>query len=157
MNRKTARQPPDEEPTDVYGPSPARRNGTRRLIAGLRVTAEDEELLEIVRPYLPGADSAGELAYRLWRRGLESMLAELAALGVRLPPALSEDTLATMTAQRLLLCLPLLRRSGKLALLGLEAQVSITPAPLSAPVIAGDEIATAAAEAIMGLGGDAFL
>ncbi len=94
--------------------------GQRRLIAGLRIPSQDEALLDLVRPLFPEVDSEGELAYRLWRRGLELTLAELAGLGVALPPALSEETVATLVAQRLLLCLPLLRHTRKVALLGIE-------------------------------------
>ncbi|MEI7644821.1 MAG: hypothetical protein WCJ55_11125, partial [Chloroflexales bacterium] len=97
-----------------------------RLIAGLRITKQDEALLDIVRPFFPDADSAGELAYRLWRRGLELTLAELASVGVALPPDLTEEILATLVAQRLLLCLPLLRRTGALALLGSESAPALT-------------------------------
>lgn len=58
-----------------------RPRGGRRLIAGLRVTAHDETLLAVVRPYLTDAESEGEAAYRLWRRGLEVSLAEVVGLG----------------------------------------------------------------------------
>jgi hypothetical protein len=133
----------------------ASQAGPRRLIAGLRVTQADLALIAVVRPYLTDADSEGELAYRLWRRGLEVTLAELAGLGVALPNAFPEDQLATHVAQRLLLVLPLLRRTGKLALLGLEAPTS-RPAPLIAEP-EGDQIDEGAAKIIVGLGGDAFL
>jgi hypothetical protein len=49
--------------------------GRRRLIAGLRVSDQDAQLLTLVAPFFPEADSAGDLAYRLWRRGLELALA----------------------------------------------------------------------------------
>jgi hypothetical protein len=133
----------------------AERVGPRRLIAGLRVTQADLALIAVIRPYLADADSEGELAYRLWRRGLEVTLAELAGLGVTLPNTLPENHLATRVAQRLLLVMPLLRRTGKLALLGLDAPTS-RPAPLiSEPE--GDQIDESAAGIIVGLGGDAFL
>ncbi len=126
-----------------------------RLIAGLRITKQDEALLDIVRPFFPDADSAGELAYRLWRRGLELTLAELASVGVALPPDLTEEILATLVAQRLLLCLPLLRRTGALALLGSESAPALTM-PTSPPDGPAD-IDMAAAVTIAGMGGGDFL
>lgn len=137
-----------------------RRGGSRRLIAGLRVTRQDEVLLNLVRPLFPEADSEGELAYRLWRRGLECSLAEAAALGIALPPEISANHIAHLVAQRLLLAVPLLRRTGTLALLGLETlptseQPSFTsPPPISLDPAAIDETA---AEAVSGLGGGDFL
>lgn len=130
--------------------------GRRRLIAALRVPPDDERLLALVQPYLPEADSAGELAYRLWRRGLELTLAELAGLGVTLPLGLSEEQLATLSAQRVVALLPLLRRTGKLALLGLEQ-----PAQEQVPTIATPTEDTAidasATAAISSLGAADFL
>lgn len=130
--------------------------GRRRLIAALRVPPDDERLLALVQPYLPEADSAGELAYRLWRRGLELTLAELAGLGVMLPLGLSEEQLATLSAQRVVALLPLLRRTGKLALLGLEQ-----PAQEQVPVIAAltteAAIDASATAAISSLGAADFL
>ena len=131
------------------------RTGRRRLIAALRVPPADERLLEAMQPYLPDTDSAGELAYRLWRRGLELTLAELASLGAALPAGLTEEQLATLIAQRVMLLLPLLRRTGKLALLGLEHAASPhTPELLDPTAIAIDE---AAARVVADLGGAAFL
>ena len=129
--------------------------GQRRLIAGLRIPRQDEALLDLVRPLFPEVDSEGELAYRLWRRGLELTLAELVGLGVTLPPALNEDLLATLVAQRLLLCLPLLRRTGRLALLDIESApvLAMPTAPPDGPA----DIDTAAAATIAGLGGGDFL
>jgi hypothetical protein len=135
-----------------------RRGGARRLIAGLRITRQDEALLVLVRPLFPEADSEGELAYRIWRRGLELALAEMAGLGGRLPAETSEEALAMLTAQRLLLCLPLLRRTGKLALFGVEAspgeQVSL---PSTAAASPDQAIDSGAADAITSLGGSDFL
>ncbi len=139
----------------------ARPNGGRRLIAGLRVTAHDETLLAVVRPYLTDAESEGELAYRLWRRGLELTLAEAASVGAELPPHTSEELLAGLVTQQLLLCMPLLRRMGKLAVLGVETAASFassvimteTPALLSGT----EQIDESAANAIAGLGGTDFL
>ena len=131
------------------------RTGRRRLIAALRVPPDDERLLAAVLPYLPEADSAGELAYRLWRRGLELTLAELTSLGAMLPVGLTEEQLATLSAQRIVLLLPLLRRTGKLALLGLEhAAAPRPPQPLAPTAIATDE---AAARVVADLGGTEFL
>jgi hypothetical protein len=126
-----------------------------RLIAGLRITKQDEALLDVVRPFFSDADSAGELAYRLWRRGLELTLAELASVGVALPPDLTEEILATLVAQRLLLCLPLLRRTGTLTLLGSESApaLAMPTSPSDGPA----DIDTAAAVTITGMGGGDFL
>lgn len=130
--------------------------GRRRLIAALRVPPDDERLLAMVQPYLPEADSAGELAYRLWRRGLELTLAELAGLGAVLPAGLSEEQLATLSAQRVVLLLPLLRRTGKLALLGLE-QAAQQQLPAIATPTADTAIDASAAAAVSNLGGGDFL
>jgi hypothetical protein len=136
-----------------------KHGGDRRLIAGLRITKQDEALIDVVRPVLPEASSEGELAYRLWRRGLEVTLAEAASLGVALPPGITEAELASLVAQRLLLSVPLLRR--KLALLGMEASSSPRETSLmTVPEVAGaanDEIDEAAAVAVVDLGGSAFL
>lgn len=139
----------------------ARQGGARRLIAGLRVTRQDEALLAIVRPYLADAGSEGELAYRLWRRGLEVTLAEIVGLGAALPPGISEDLIANLVAQRLLLCMPLLRRTGKLVLLGAETATPIAAAVVAAetpaPLPGTEAIDQSAANAIAGLGGTDFL
>jgi hypothetical protein len=129
--------------------------GQRRLIAGLRIPRQDEALLAIVRPLFPEADSEGDLAYRLWRRGLELTLAEFAGLDIKLPPEITEEILATLAAQRLLLCLPLLRRTGKLVLLGIESATALAM-PTSPPDGPAD-IDTAAASTIAGMGGSDFL
>jgi hypothetical protein len=128
-----------------------------RLIAGLRITKQDEALLDVVRPFFPDADSAGELAYRLWRRGLELTLAELASVSVALPPDLTEEILATLVAPRLLLCLPLLRRTGMLALLVAEFAKLGAPLELTVSPLTADDIQVDAAVAIVGLGGNDFL
>ena len=133
------------------------RTSRRRLIAALRVPPDDERLLAAVQPYLPDADSASELAYRLWRRGLELTLAELAGLGVALPPGLTDDYLATASAQRLLVLLPLLRRTGKLALLGLEQPEAATTSLVSPAVPPESTIDASAAVIIATMGGGDFL
>ena len=135
--------------------------GGRRLIAGLRVTQLDEDLLAVVRPYLTDVSSEGDAAYRLWLRGLELSLAEVVSLGAPAPQGITEELLAGLVAQRLLLCMPLLRRTGTLALLGLDA------APQERPILAephhpgnpalADTIDTGAADAIAALGGSDFL
>lgn len=135
-----------------------RQRGARRLIAGLRITREEEALLAVVRPFLPGADSAGEVAYRLWRRGLEVTLAEAVSLGATLPAGGSEQLVAGLVAQRLLLCMPLLRRTGMLALLGVEASSGEQMSRPAATTAASDEaIDSGAATAITSLGGSDFL
>lgn len=137
------------------------RSGQRRLIAGLRVSELDERLLALVAPFFPEVDSAGDLAYRLWRRGLELTLAEVAGFGVTLPAEVSEELIARLVAQRLALSLPLLRRTGTLALLGIDA----APLQLVVPSTNREVVATTAADAIdatasatiAGLGGSDFL
>jgi hypothetical protein len=132
----------------------AHLRGRRRLIAGLRVSEHDAQLLALVAPFFPEADSAGDLAYRLWRRGLELTLAELAGLGVRLPPELADQQLAILVVQRLLLCLPLLRRTNTLAVLQLEAAApAVQPAPEAGSLTAIDATAATTVAAM----GSAFL
>jgi hypothetical protein len=142
-------------------PRRKRGEGRRRLIAGLRVTRQDEALLEVVRPLFPEADTEGELAYRLWRRGLEVSLAEAASLSSELPTALAERNLASLVAQRLLLCLPLLRRTGALGILDLLqplAQPEAYPSGTTPTAAADPEtIADSATDAIISLGGGDFL
>lgn len=143
---------PPELPTT---PAPRSR---RRLIAGLRVSDQDVQLLALVAPFFPEADSAGDLAYRLWRRGLELALAEAVGLGAALPPGMTEGQIANLVAQRLALCLPLLRRTGRLALLGVEAPSGELPSiPPAAAASADQAIDSSAADAITSLGGSDFL
>jgi hypothetical protein len=137
------------------------RGEARRLIAGLRITRQDEALLDVVRPLFPEADSEGELAYRLWRRGLELTLAEGAGLGATLPAHSSEELIASLVVQRLLLCMPLLRRTQKLALLGLEETSSLVRS-VGAPAVPltvtdTETIDASASDAIADLGGSNFL
>ena len=134
---------------------------TRRLIAALRISEQDEALLDIVRSFFPEVDTEGELAYRLWRRGLDVTLAEAVGVGASLPPGASEEGVARLAVQRLLLCLPLFRRTRLLALLGLEfahplspSDPEATPASISATEELVDEHAAAA---IVSLGGSEFL
>lgn len=137
-----------------------RRRRTRRLIAGLRISPEEEALLAVVRPYLTDLSSEGEFAYRLWRRGLELALAEAVSIGARLPPDTHEQFIAGLVAQRLLLCVPLLRRTGTLSLLGLTVPVPLVePAPAAHAGVAmeAEAIDEGAADAITGLGGTEFL
>lgn len=136
------------------------RSGQRRLIAGLRVSELDERLLALVAPFFPEVDSAGDLAYRLWRRGLELTLAEAAGLGVTLAPDVSEELIAGLVAQRLALCVPLMRRTGTLALLGIDAapfQLVVPSTNREVVATAADAIDATASDAITGLGGSDFL
>lgn len=111
----------------------------------------------MVAPFFPEVDSAGDLAYRLWRRGLELTLAEVISLGTEPPPEPSEELLASLVAQRLALCMPLLRRTGKLTLLGLEApEIPARSLPL-ATVVSAPEIDASASATVAGLGGGDFL
>jgi hypothetical protein len=121
------------------------------------VTPHGEALLAVVRPFLAEADSASELAYRLWRRSLEITLAEVVGLGAALPPGTSEELIASLAAQRLLLCAPLLRRTGKVSFLGIEPTRCVPPQPGTAAAAVGELIDASAAEATAGLGGSDFL
>lgn len=147
--------------TDQGGAGDTRSGGARRLIAGLRVARQDEALLAVVRPYLVDAGSEGEVAYRLWRRGLELTLAEVVGLGATLPPGTTEELIANLIAQRLLLCMPLLRRTGRLALLGVEAATLITSSVVLAekptPLPGTEGIDESATNAIASLGATDFL
>lgn len=152
--RRTDSSPPDRmRPGDkMQRPSEA-----RRLIAGLRVSHADEQLLALIAPFFPEADSAGDLAYRLWRRGLELAFAELVSVGAPLPAGITEDQLATLVAQRVAGCLPLLRRTGKLALLQLEVPAPQQEPARSSPVVSTEEVDASAAVTVVGLGGADFL
>lgn len=138
-----------------------RAGKTRRLIAGLRISPQDEALLDAVRPFFPEAETEGELAYRLWRRGLDVTLAEIVGVGALLPPGVSEEGVARLAVQRLLLCLPLFRRTNLLALLGLELAHETSPLDTEAkPTSIHDleePVDEHAAAAIMSLGGSDFL
>jgi hypothetical protein len=138
-----------------------RAGKTRRLIAGLRISPQDEALLDAVRPFFPEAETEGELAYRLWRRGLDVTLAEIVGVGALLPPGVSEEGVARLAVQRLLLCLPLFRRTNLLALLGLELARQTSPLDMEAkPASIRDleePVDERAAAAIMSLGGSDFL
>ena len=133
------------------------RGGVRTLIAALRVTDVDLQLLDAVRPLLAEIDTAGELAYRVWRRGLESLLAEVAAVGGALPAGFTDAQIAILAAQRLVAVLPLLQRTDKLALLQLQGhRIDSVPEPM--PPMAWEEgIDTTATETILLLGGNEFL
>lgn len=128
--------------------------GQRRLFA-LRIPIAEEQLQERLRPYI-GEETDADLAYRIWQRGLKVALAEYAGLGMELPPEESEDLVAARAAQLFLLCLPLLRRTGKLGLLGLEAASSLERPP--GQIVAEEpEIDVTSPDAITGLGGSEFL
>lgn len=151
----------ENRPPDRSKPGRSRDGGGRHLIAGLRVTAQDEALLAVVRPYLADVGSEGELAYRLWRRGLELTLAEVVGLGATLPSGTGEELIARLVAQRLLLCLPLLRQLGLMSLLGIEAPPYGSDEhvpPIRRDVARHEEtIDETASDAIADLGGGDFL
>jgi hypothetical protein len=142
-------------------PGEGRDSRARRLIAGLRVTRQDEALLAVVRPFFANTASEGEMAYQLWRYGLELTLAEAASLGVHLPSSTTELVLARLVARRLLLALPLLRRTGTLTVLGLDAAPPDPDVPRNVPVSvppgSHDTIDERASEAVASLGGSDFL
>ena len=130
----------------------ATRGGVRTLIAALRVTNADLQLVAAVQPYIGAEHSASELAYRIWQRGLETVVAEVATVGGALPHGLDETLVATRAAQRLVAVLPLLQRTGKIQLLRLLIEVS---APHSA--VPTEEIDASATSTIAELGGNEFL
>lgn len=114
---------PPSEPTPRRRGRPSTIAEVRPHQKPLRVTERDEALLTLLRPYMIGVTNESEQAYTLVREGLLMRLAALAALGVRLGDLLDEEVLAAHAAQQLLLALPLLRRTGSLALLGMEMAV----------------------------------
>lgn len=143
--------PPDDE---AQGESRRTGKGRRRLFA-LRVPVAEERVQALLRPYI-AEETDADLAYRIWQRGLRVALAEYAGLGMTLPPEEREELVAARVAQLFLLCLPLLRRTGTLALLGLEpAGVAAQRDGPAAP--AEPEIDTDSTAAISGLGGSEFL
>lgn len=112
------------EPNDDTRPAPSGarkrggaddRGGWRELIAGLRVSPDEIEQKNAVRDLYPEASSEAELAYRIWRRGLQVDLARLVSMGGELPPGVTERQLAMLVTQDLLACLPLLNRVGTLS------------------------------------------
>ena len=128
-----------DPPTPPKPPAPRRSSGRPPIHSEprphqkpLRVTDRDDELMALVRPYLVSVTNESELSYQLVREGLLMRLAILAALGGDLGDAIAEDVVSTHAAQHLLLCLPLLRRTGKLALLGMELPQITTVVPEAA-------------------------
>lgn len=134
------------------------RGGKRQLIAGLRVTAADLELLGVVRPFMAECDTESDLAYRLWRRGLEITLAELVGSGAALPDGgMDQRQLAVVVGQRLQLCLPLLERAGLLSTLRASQQVTDEHVALVVGEQEEIEVAPEAEGFITAMGGDTFL
>jgi hypothetical protein len=88
-------------------------------------------------------------------------LAEVIGVGAPLPPGMSEQRLASLVAQRLLLCLPLLRRTGILTLLELDAAPQAPQVILEHQGLIGsvptETIDTGDSSAIAALGGNDFL
>lgn len=134
------------------------RGGKRQLIAGLRVTATDLELLGVVRPFMAECDTESDLAYRLWRRGLEITLAELVGSGADLPDGgMDQQQLAVVVGQRLQLCLPLLERTGLLSTLRAPQRLADEGAATVMRDPEETEVAPEAHGFITAMGGDAFL
>lgn len=142
MSKAKAQGMAGSEPAPPLASSPRSRGGRppvhsepRLRQKPLRVTARDDELMALVRPYLINVTNESELAYQLVREGLLMRLALLAALGGDLNDLIAEEVVAAHAAQHLLLCLPLLRRTGKLATLEMEVHAvptgtrDITPSP----------------------------
>jgi hypothetical protein len=73
-----------------------------------------------------------------------------------LPAGLTEEQLATLSAQRVVSLLPLLRRTGKLTLLGLEQAAQERQPAIAAPN-ADTAIDSSATAAVSNLGGSDFL
>lgn len=145
---------PSTAQSTSHGVSKRTSKGQRRLFA-LRVPPAEEQLQELLRPYL-AEETAADLAYRVWQRGLRVALAEFAGLGMKLPPEESEELVAARVAQLFLLCLPLLRRTGKLGLLGLET-TGLIEQTASQVALDEPEIDLSSSDAISGLGGSEFL
>lgn len=135
------------------GRPPGSGRGARVDLGHMRVSGREREMALAVGQLYLESDTLSDLAYRIWRRGLTIDLARLASVSGQLPGGLSEDELAVMIAQDLLHCIPLLRRTGKLALL----QLSDTAAQAVANEPEGETIDSEAADNVRGLGGADFI
>ncbi|MEI8165826.1 MAG: hypothetical protein WCG26_05585 [Chloroflexales bacterium] len=119
----------------------------RNVQKALRITEEDEILLETARAYVPEASSESDLAYILWKRGLILTLAKALSAGASPPTVLAEEQLATLIAQELLSVMPLLHRTGRLHLLNLVLAAAGEHPPAAPPAQASvEEFETASAE-----------
>ncbi|MBX0331442.1 hypothetical protein K2Z83_27700 [Oscillochloris sp. ZM17-4] len=150
---KDAKQP---APHTSLAARRGRPPGDRSTFGRLRITVDERDQAGAIQPLYPEVDNDSDLAYRIWRRGLQIDLARLVSLGGTIPAGMTEEALAMLIAQDLLHCLPLLRRTGVLATLQIEVSDGSTGLP---PVdnAVEDEIADDAADSIQGLGGTDFL
>lgn len=105
-------------------------------------------------PYPAG--SIIDRAAHAWAASQPAVFAAATAVGAALPPSTSEGGIASLAAQRLLLCLSLLWRTGTLTLLGIDAPMPIAalPVPLVPTPATIDDTAAAA---VAGLDGKKFL
>jgi hypothetical protein len=123
-----------------------------------RATPKEVERAQAVAARYPAARTQSDLNVQLWLRGLLLAEAQAVAAGAPLPRGMREEVLATAIAQELLAVLPLLRRTGRLALLGLELELSV-PMAAAALAVSMDtgEVDAAAAADVADMGGDDFL
>ncbi len=147
-----------EEPS----PSPRGRGKGRplgiRKPRTLRIATADEALLAVVRPFISGVDTDADLIYHIWQPGLDIQVGQLLSMGVPLPPGYTEEAIALRIAQHVVLCMPLLRRTGKLALLGINEGVDMPPIVAPPPHLEGNgEIDPGASDIIASMGADDFI
>lgn len=137
------------------------RGSSRDQIANLRVTLEERAQKNLVRVLYPEADSEAELAYRIWRRGLQVDLARLASMGEALPPGMTERHLAMLVTQDLLACVPLLNRAGTLQhIVDMLTPHAEPPTAVLADALDDDApgaIDPSASESVAAFGADDFL
>jgi hypothetical protein len=120
----------------------------------IRLTAAELRQIADVAHAMPHAASPAELLEQLTRRGLLLTAAQACAVSGNAPTGMTPVTLARLAALELAGVLPLLRRHGCLALLGLDPADA---APASASPLDTGEIDAAAAEDVADLSGGAFL
>jgi hypothetical protein len=132
----------------------------RNVQKALRITESDEVLLETARLYIPEASSESDLGYIIWKRGLILTLAKAISAGAALPAVMGEDQLASLIAQELLNVMPLLKRTGRLALLNLVLAASdeiATGTPSAQAVPDDEDLDSESLEELTDLGGADFI
>lgn len=157
MSKRTT--PPGDTPRrEASRRGGGKQGGARHQVASLRITSVEIAHKELVRLLYPEADNETDLAYRIWRRGLQFDLARIASMGERLPEGIAEDQLAMLIVQDVLACLPLLQRTGRLS----QILALLNAAPLRQDESEGcepgaPEIDASAADSIADLGGGDFM